>query len=347
MSRLRLSLAASFLLLSSTVAPALTIQINAGSGLAGNAPALAAFQRAAQHWSDRLTDAITVNVDADLAPLGTGVIGSAGSSILYGDDYAEMRDALVREAALDPDDAITASLPTFAQINVNLPAGRSLDDTLAATKANVKAIVVDDPLSPYTPALIDSLFGATDATITFSSNFSFDFDRSDGITSGTMDFETVAAHEIGHALGFISAVDDIDTTTSGNLPVVALTLLDLYRFRVPDDVPGSASAFTTATRSAIPGEAAGFSDTVNLWSFATGQNGGDGNQASHWKDDSLTFSFIGLLDPTLPFGAIEDPTEADFRALDLIGWNVVSVPEPALGGLLAAASVLGFRRRRA
>jgi len=46
--------------------------------------------------------------------------------------------------------------------------------------------------------------------MTFNSEFNFDYDSSDGITAGYYDFETVALHEIGHVLGFVSVVDAID-----------------------------------------------------------------------------------------------------------------------------------------
>jgi hypothetical protein len=42
---------------------------------------------------------------------------------------------------------------------------------------------------------------AQDASITFSSAFSFDFDRSDGLAGSSSDF-VVSCHEIGHSLGF-------------------------------------------------------------------------------------------------------------------------------------------------
>jgi hypothetical protein len=49
-----------------------------------------------------------------------------------------------------------------------------------------------------------------DGSITFSSNFSFDLDPSDGISAGDYDFVGIATHELGHLLGFVSGVDVLD-----------------------------------------------------------------------------------------------------------------------------------------
>ena len=46
--------------------------------------------------------------------------------------------------------------------------------------------------------------GQGDAGIGFNSAHSFDFNPDDGITAGSLDFDAVVVHEIGHALGFTS-----------------------------------------------------------------------------------------------------------------------------------------------
>src|SRR3954453_5962767 len=68
----------------------LSIVIVPGPPLAGNAPALAAFNRAANQWASHFTDPITVTINADLAPLGGSVIGDSQAVTLQG-TYDEVR----------------------------------------------------------------------------------------------------------------------------------------------------------------------------------------------------------------------------------------------------------------
>ena len=97
---------------------------------------------------------------------------------------------------------------------------------------------------------LDDSFGVSDATITFNEVFAFDLDSSDGVSPGTIDLETVAVHEIGHALGFFSIVDGIDGAIGGS---VTPSTLDLYRFASRGAKPASTSRFTRSRRSAVPG----------------------------------------------------------------------------------------------
>src|SRR5262245_26474313 len=52
------------------------IIINPGAELSGNAAAMAAFNRAANRWEAYISDPVTINVDANLEPLGAGILGS-------------------------------------------------------------------------------------------------------------------------------------------------------------------------------------------------------------------------------------------------------------------------------
>lgn len=311
-----------------------------GSGLAANPGALAAFERAAAQWEALISDPIVVTIDADFADLGNpGIIGQASSVLLQG-PFDLIRDAMVADA--DADDDVVAAMPTAADFSASLPAGFALSGNLLSSKASLKALGF---------AGLDDSFGVSDATITFNEIFAFDLDSSDGVSPGTIDLETVAVHEIGHALGFFSIVDGIDGAIAG---AVTPSTLDLYRFASRGAKPASAARFSRSRRSAVPGAEEVFADVETEAPMSTGIFGGDGRQASHWKDDVLIGSFVGVMDPTLAAATVEPITQADRRAFDLIGYDIVTpslcgaAPEPAGTCLLqaqplAAALAIGDR----
>ena len=318
------------------------IVIRPGSALAANTPALDAFNRAAAQWESFIADPITVTIDADLASLDPGVLGSAGSVRLF-DSYDIVRNSLVLDSADETDDAIVAALPTAAEADFTVPDGFAVGSNLSANKANFKALGFEG---------LDEQFGVSDGTITFSSNFSFDFDNSDGVGMGQFDFEGVAIHEIGHVLGFVSEVDSVDGLLNANMTSANLipTTLDLFRFA--DDTmndPDNLLDFTMASRSLVPGSddifdqvLPGFGNTESL--LSTGAFTGDGNQASHFKDNLA----LGILDPTFAPGEIGVISPNDLRAFDLIGYeiSVVAVPEPGTLLALIAGGLFAVCRRR-
>lgn len=316
---------------------AITIQLNPGFGLSGNADALAAFQRAANEWSSVITNNITVYVDANMVNMNSStVIGSTSfnSYTLDGSDinldFNTVRNAMAARSG-QPGNAVLAYLPTSAQVSANVPTGTTFDaTTLGVLRANQRAL-----------GLLSSSDTRADGSITFNSGFAFDYDRSNGIGASLIDFQTAATHEIGHLLGFLSDVDDFD---NGLVNSDNLTTLDLFRF-AGSNKPTNFSEFQIFRRELRPGEPSVLTNTVAAYNMSTGKNLGDGQQAGHWQDDGLFFNPIGIMDPTLPYGVYESITAADLMAFNLIGYDIV--PEPGRFMLLALAAVmLTLHRRR-
>jgi hypothetical protein len=295
------------------------------AGLAANSAALDAFGRAAAQWEAVISTPVTVTVNAGLEDLGDSRIIGQTLAVTFSGDYDIIRNAIVDVHAEDA--PIVTSLPAAAQFMALVPTGFRLTG-ISATKANLKALGFTD---------LDTMYGASDATVTFNSRFSFDFDNRDGVTASTVDFETVAAHELGHVLGFHSSVDLIDTTSPHP---VRLAPLDLLRFADdPASDPTTPADFTAFTRNLVPGDEAVFDDTAVEYRMSTGKVNGDGRQASHWKDDALTGVLIGAMDPTLRAATVQTVSAADERALELIGWSLVgSVAGPTTTTTVATTS---------
>jgi hypothetical protein len=311
------------------------IVLNAGTGLSGDAAALAAFNRAANHWVSYFRDPITITIDANLASLGSGILGSTGSILLQA-GFDTIRNAMVTDASDEASNGIVASLPTAAQFSTLLPSGVSYNGNILATKANLKALGFTG---------LDTTFGTSDASITFNSGFGFDYDNSDGVGAGLIDFETVATHEIGHALGFVSRVDAIDGVAVGTTGV---STLDLFRFdSSAGNNPSTSTEFTSKPRDMRPGGSPIFDDISGIeYPFSTGLTQGDGRQASHWKDNLG----LGVMDPTLATQEIVAISLLDLRAFDLIGYDLAPVPEPStwagILGVSALAALEWVRHRR-
>jgi hypothetical protein len=318
------------------------INLYIGASLNTNPAAVAAFQRAAGEWEAYISSPVRVNIEADLGAFNNpNVIGSTGFGFEEVNlPYNQVRDRMAARANR-PGNEILAYLPTSAQVTANGPAipNASFDNTtMGVLRANQKAL-----------GLVDNALGdpITDGTIQFNSTFAFDYDRGDGIDQDKIDFQTVAAHEIGHVLWFISDTDDYDRY--GGVADNATTL-DLFRFAA-DHKPTTPEEFRTFARELRPGVEAFTTDLVNEYPMSTGANEGDGNQASHWKDDFIFTDdtifigpLIGLMDPSLPFGTTEEISAADLRAMELIGWDVV-VPEPGALGVMGFAGVAMLTRR--
>ncbi len=338
----------------------MTFVLNDLGGVGPGTEARAAFEAAAALWSSVLLDPITIVLDVRFAALGQGILGSTGSTTnTVG--YNNLTSLLVADATSSVDLSTVASLQTGPLAFVsNEPAVgapisatvRTLDNNNTFDNNNVQLNTAQVKALGLVPTYAANNPGGRDGSVSFSTAFSWDFDRSDGLTPGSFDFVGVAAHEIGHALGFRSGVDLAD----GNIGASGLnniswgTLNDLQRF-------GSFQGLQTLDWS-IGGSPCLSIDAgascVGL--LSTGRNNGDGRQASHWKDDSLLpgiSSPLGIMDPTVAAANGGPPvlviTELDLIAFDAMGYDVTPIPESSTWALmLAGAGVLSVavRRRR-
>jgi hypothetical protein len=309
----------------------LIIILRGTSQLEANPEAKQAFINAAAKWESLISTQITVTIDVDYGttffgePYSSDNTLGATSSGGFRVPYGQVRSRLVSRATAGSEEATLVN---------NLPA-----TSLPTDIGNVPDV--------FLPSSVFSALGFTTSQtlpvprIGFNSKFTFDFNPNDGVV-GT-DFDSVAVHEIGHALGFTSQVGsrELDSTR----PLMA-SVWDFYRFR-----PGTATAGTFSSAQRILSSGTSLTDPHVHFSggaeiqLATGKpdgTGGDEDQASHWKDDSTGIPFIGIMDPSIRRGRHEEITANDLKAIDFFGYSLAATPPPPSGGSVIEFSAASY-----
>lgn len=298
----------------------LTILLRGTTQLDSFPQAKAAYVRAAETWEAVVRTQITVVIDVDFGPrrfgqsYPPGVIGSTNAQ--FGDSaysWSGVRSRLISKASSQAEADLYAQLPVGL---TGVPTTAGTSTLVYIPSAVQRALGLIDPVAD--PVGEEGTLGDPPA-IGFNSAFLYDFDPTNGIDSNKQDFNATALHEIGHALGFDSwtGIRELDSTIP---PIV--TTWDLFRFRpgVTLDSFGSTQRVLSSGGEQIQFSGGG---TTRLSTGRPDGSGGDGNQASHWKDNvQNSNTYIGIMDPTGSNGDLDQLTAIDLATLDLIGYDV-------------------------
>ncbi|MEL6988952.1 MAG: NF038122 family metalloprotease, partial [Bacteroidota bacterium] len=277
------------------------------------------FEMAGQVWSSYLDDDITVRIYVESTDqLPEDVVGAALPAKKKKADLNNLRKKLVDDATSSDDAAALLNLPSLDNEFSIVVDGRELEKTkdVRFTNANAKALDLlnDEPDKLDGYILVNDLTGQSTA--------GWNYDASRITSNGGVDFLSVAMHEIGHVLGFVSGIDDdgwLEVLTKAEREEKELkddafkfaSPLDLFRYSDNDLAAGKIDLSTGGNPyfSIDGGE-------TNLASFSSGEytdRGGDGYQASHWQNGSG----LGIMNPILRAGEIKDISSLDLKAMDV------------------------------
>ncbi|BAU11074.1 hypothetical protein LEP3755_15670 [Leptolyngbya sp. NIES-3755] len=296
------------------------------------------FEMAGRVWSSYLSDPVTINIHVGVSSsLPGNAIGGALPGIESAQNYRSVVRGLEDDVtSLDDQTALPnlqdksdyeAWFDEFDRKKGNNKGEKVKTKSINITRANAKAL---DLVSA--PNELDGviLFGGLQG-----SNFrwSYDFTRSSPTTANTLDFLSTAMHEIAHILGFVSGVDKpgwlnslaVDKDGSEQYKkslsqrVSYTTPLDLFRYSTT-----AGEGVNDLSYGSVGGEKFFSIDggETAIAHFSTGSDrtlGGDGFQASHWKNGATR---TGIMAPALSPEERSTISITDLRAFDVIGWDL-------------------------
>ena len=308
------------------------------------------FEVAGRYWDAMLADDVNLNfyvqTSNDLSEINgvsenVQIIGGALPGIEADEKYSDFLDAHYQDISSAEDQSAFYNLPYNysgsgiekfeARIDLGPFAVIENSSTLNLTRANSKALGMLTNQS-------NQLDGVVLMSHSLGEENSWNYDVLSNPNNNQVDFFSVAVHEIGHNLGFVSGVDqpgwlsfdnhddfeegfdnddDFYNYLEGRLDYAQP--LDMFRY----------SAESVSMGSWLPDLSVGvdafFSidgGATNQGNFSTGQDtsvGGDGFQASHWKTQNDP---IGIMDPLIFAGQRRTVSSLDLLAFEVIGWDL-------------------------
>ena len=294
------------------------------------------FELAGDIWSQFLHDTykgedlgINIHVVVGDNILPDDVAGGAFPAIETGIHYKKLYRALEDDITTPTDEIAFDSLLNKNKFDVLI--GDNVTNKsfkMQATRANLKALGM----------IKEKDFDQLDGVIVMNSlvnaeSVSWNYNYLEVPQEGEIDFLSVAMHEIGHNLGFVSGVDiygwNEESADFDGKSINHMTPMDLFRY--------SDESFEQNINDLTFGRAAYFSidrTAENAIAMSTGAD----YQGSHWTNgDSETG--MGIMNPTIRFGERWEISENDLTVFDVIGWDVDYTAEIDLEALFNNAQI--------
>lgn len=267
------------------------------------------FEVAGDIWSQHLADSyqgknleINIYVEATDEYLPDNVVGGSFPAISTGIKYDKIYDAIQDDVTTDVDLAVADNLLDHKKIDA-LVGGEVIDKNFKThvTTANLKALgmVAGDSAELDGYILINNFEGSL-----------WNYDYLGTPEEGTLDFLSMAQHEIGHVMGFISGADHTEETVDKR--ITNMSTMDLFRY--------STDSAELGINDLTYGKTAFFSidGQESTLELSTGESFQVGHIEGSEDHDHA------LMSPTISLAERWSITGDDLMVLDAIGWDVVN-----------------------
>ena len=263
--------------------------------------AVNSFALAEAYLEDLFGDNMTVTISCTFDDLGSSVLGSTSSTYISNVSYTNSRNGL--QSGMDGDDVLQAYFPDGTTIPVRYNGSSATvtnENRIDWTKANYKATI--------------GMVTQTDASMVYNNTFNWDYNPANGVGYNTTSMVDVICHETGHALGFVSAVDNDNGT---------MQAMDLYRFcRQDGDFDYNPDTFVEfgTTPRIVDFNNPNDQQNTDLINYSYRMEDGNPWQASHFRQDNA----YGCMCPAISSGFTRYPnyyTAADINVFDALGYD--------------------------
>ena len=290
------------------------------------------FEMAGKIWSSYLKDDVTLNLHVGVTEsknLPQNVIGGALPAMRTNVNYQSFRQKSLADASSWVDNFANKNLDetgnqAYFEIADSTGSKTTIEtnaNTLNMTRANAKALGLTGQHSSKLDGYI-LMSDLKENQVTWNT-------ESNSPIEGKLDLLSTALHEVGHALGFISGVDQNEAlpTTLTDLPqqyqqfvdaTKRSTTLDQFRF---SNNSNGVNDLSYGDRYSDKFFSIHGGDIVlgKLSSGSAKDRHGDGFQASHWDNYGAG---LGIMDPTLSLGERPQISLRDLKVMDAIGWDM-------------------------